>query len=289
MPSRRLLSLALVVLTLAAAPGKAAEVRDGYGLAVFRSRFYEVHTNLEPDRVRPFAEHMDLVFAHFSKRFSGFEARRSERMPLFLLRTEADYHRLLERVGIDSAGSSGLFFRRGEVGGLATWIEDKPPHRTLQTLQHEGFHQFAWAYIGRLPLWLNEGLAEYFELSRLAGRKMTTGYSEAGRIDRVREAIREGRALSLRELVATTGKAWRETVAEDPAAGRLLYDQSWSVVYFLIHAAEGRYQEPFERYLLLLSEGESSSAAFREAFGADHIGEADRHWRYYAMTQQPRE
>ena len=71
-------------------------------------------------------------------------------------------------------------------------------------LQHEGFHQFAFNHIGEaLPTWINEGLAQYFEDAIIVGDKMTTGLANARRVEQVKQALEDGRAMDFKATYST--------------------------------------------------------------------------------------
>ncbi|MEM6334185.1 MAG: DUF1570 domain-containing protein [Planctomycetota bacterium] len=274
--------LALAALLAPAAAAQDAELRS------FQSRHYLIHTDLERDEVVEFGRHMDAVFAEFERRFDGFRNRRRAPMPLYLFSNEDGYRDYLAKLDIDATNSGGMFFVRPQAQGLATWVGGKSTTRTQVVLQHEGFHQFAWSYIGRdLPVWINEGLAQYFEDGIFTGRRMRTGMADARRIAMVRNAIETEQAIPLEQIVSLTGQAWSDTLATDPQRSSLLYAQSWSIVYYLVHGRDGRYRAAFQRYLQLVSEGRRSDQAMRQAFGVESLAGIDAQWRAYALAQEP--
>src|SRR5690606_35984862 len=86
--------------------------------------------------------------------------------------------------------------------------------RMLHTLQHEGFHQFAHMRIGEtIPIWANEGLAEYFgRMMDLRGRFLT-GLVDERTLRFVQMAIEARRHISFDELLSMTGAEWNGRVA----------------------------------------------------------------------------
>ncbi|XAM00388.1 DUF1570 domain-containing protein [Phycisphaeraceae bacterium D3-23] len=257
-------------------------------LRSFRSHHYLIHTNLTREETVPFGRHMDAVFEQYQRRFSGFIARELDPMPLYLLRTREDYVRFMAEHDIDASHSGGLFFVTHSLQGLATWAESGSRPRTFRVLQHEGFHQFAWNYIGpNLPVWLNEGLAQYFEDAVIVDGRMTAGLTHRGRIERVRSALEAGQALTLNRLNGVSGRVWNLSLREQPEHAALLYAQSWSVVYFLIHGDEGAHQERFVQYLKLLNQGNGADEAMLLAFGREGFVAVQEGWRDFARNQQP--
>lgn len=293
----RILSLCLLLVTCGVAHTSAdaqnisqsdAQEQSAFQLTAYRSNHYLIHTNLTRAETVPFGRHMDAVFEQYQRRFAGFLQRDLEAMPLYLLRTREDYIRFMAEHDIDATHSGGLYFVTHGLRGLATWAESDNRAQTFRVLQHEGFHQFAWQFIGpNLPVWLNEGLAQYFEDAVMVDGRMSTGFASRGRISRMRDAIRAGEARQLRSLQAMPGNTWNRTLRERPEEAALLYAQSWSVVYYLIHGEDGAHQPQLVEYLKLLSQGNGSDEAMLLAFGQHGVGALQDGWLSYALDQQP--
>lgn len=257
-------------------------------LTEFHSTHYTLHTNLPRKKAARYAGHMDLVFADYSKRFRGFRDRRRGRQPLYLFRTREQYVNQLGAFGFDARASGGMFFRSSEVSGLATYVGEQSDDQVFGTLQHEGFHQFASNYIGRdLPIWVNEGLAEYFEQALIVNGKVKLGLADERRVSEIKDGIANGLLIDFDELLTITGRQWSENMRQDRAQGRMQYVQSWSIVYFLIHADGRKYQQPFQRYLLLISKGRRSDKAFRTAFKARDTIAFRKRWERFVLKLEP--
>lgn len=264
----------------------AAPASNGQGLRQTSSHYYTIQTNASARDVTTIAKHMDLIFAEYAKRFSIFGTQIKQRMPLYLFRTQNDYQRFLHKHGINGVGTGGMFFIRPRVRGLATWVEGRQRRITLETLQHEGFHQFAHACIGTsLPLWVNEGLAEYFGAGILTNSVFRIGIAGERRVEAIKIAIREKKTFGFDELLGMTAGRWQKNLLVKPR-GRLQYDQSWSMVHFLIHGDDGIYRNAFNYYLKLVAKGTESRAAFATAFGAKDTRAFRRRWEKYAMSVQ---
>lgn len=274
-----------VIWSMSAGPAVGLGPED---LKEYKSNYYTIYTNLSRDEAKEYGLHMDRAFAEYTRRFESFRKRNRRSMPLYLVRTQDDYISLMSRFGIDASSSGGMFFPGREHEGLATWIEGTPKSWTLETLQHEGFHQFAYGYIGRqLPVWVNEGLAEYFGDGILVGNKMKLGMATIDRSRLVQHAIREAQAIGFDDLLDMTGEQWRANMLAGLPEGHLQYHQSWSVVHFLIHGDGGRYRKAFEKYLRLVSSGRQSGKAFRQAFGTEETTAFRKRWEKYMKKLKP--
>lgn len=294
---RFLPALAVALFFVAPAPvapggtdgaGVTPAAAESSRLSTFRTRHYHVHTNAPVAEAIKVAAHMDAVFAEYARRFAAFTPKSDQHMPLYLLASQQDYIDFLKSHDIDGGGTGGIFFIRPTVRGLATWLDDRPPWVTLETLQHEGFHQFTHAYIGgKLPLWVNEGLAEYFADAVLVRDRLRIGFASGRRIEAVRRALDNDDVIDLDELMATPAGKWQLNLIRAPGKGRMQYEQSWSMVHFLIHAEQGRYRDAFERYLRLIAQGMPDRAAFQHAFGADDTIAFRRQWEKWAAHAEP--
>lgn len=274
--------LIALVTTLGVAPSTSAQ-----SLRHTSSRYYTIQTNANARDVTEIASHMDLIFAEYAKRFSIFGTQIKQRMPLYLFRTQDDYHRFLHKYGINGVGTGGMFFIRPNIRGLATWVEGRPRRVTLETLQHEGFHQFAYLCIGtKLPLWVNEGLAEYFGAGILTNNVFRIGIAGERRVQAVKIAIQQRKTIGFDDMLRMTSGRWHKNLL-NKSKGRLQYDQSWSMVHFLIHGDGGAYREAFNLYLRLVARGTESRAAFQQAFGARDTTAFRQRWEKFALQLQP--
>ena len=104
---------------------------------------------------------------------------------------------------------------------------------TLATLAHEGWHQYRSVHVdARIPAWLDEGLACYHESVSVGpeGTSFTPEHNSF-RLNSLRDAIRAGRILPLRELVNTTISSI--LLHRDRRTAHAYYAQTWVLVSLL--------------------------------------------------------
>jgi hypothetical protein len=149
-------------------------------------------------------------------------------------------------------------------------------------IQHEGWHQYSHRVLQNgspPPLWLEEGLAEYFGAAVWRDGKYQTGRIDAGsylqrdktivlqpgRLQRIRTRIRTGQFRPLAKLVTMRLSDWREQT------NALNHDQVFSFVHFLLHADKSRRRESLRAYLAEVlrdpPEEAKSLEVFRKHFG----------------------
>jgi hypothetical protein len=275
----RLLTVAVAVC-LSAATASAEELR-------FRTRHYDVTTDLDRETAREVGEHMDEVYDEYARRFSRFGKRNAEPLRLWVFRTREGYAEFLAGHRINAIGSGGMFFRRDDAAGLASYLGERPMESMLETLRHEGMHQFTYQRIGDgLPPWLNEGMAEWFGYAMKTRRGFAMGLADPRAVARLRRAAAEDRLIPFDELMTMTQAAWNERVRT--GQGSVQYDQSWSVVQFLVYADDGRYEPALMKLLNLLWSGLDPQRAVAQAFGQD-LRPMEDAWRRALLELEPDE
>ena len=257
----------------------SAELPDVPGLASFESRSYEVHTDLDEARAVRYAQHLDKFFVVYSELLKSLPGEPRGRQKVYLFADQASYIRGLTALGIDRSSaenSGGMFFVNPRGSALAAWqngVGAPAEAEMLRVLQHEGFHQFAAAKGGaELPRWVNEGLAEYFEVAVLKGRRIRRGLVPPIRLAELKLAAAESRLIPFEELLQLDGERWFANMA-DRSSGRgyLQYLQSWLTVQYLLHGDGGRHRRRFGDFMKRIALGEPAGQAFRRAFEIEDV------------------
>lgn len=280
----RLMLACIAVLCLALAPTRGADPDEQWR---FKSAYYDITTDLERAQAKAVADHMDAVHAEYTRRFSGFNKRNAEPLRLWVFSTREAYGEFLESHGIDSAGSGGMFFRRDDAAGLVSFLGGRPMSSVLETLRHEGMHQFVYQRIGDdLPVWLNEGMAEWFGYAVPTGSGFAMGLADPRPIRRLQAAAAEGRLIPLTDLLTMTKEDWNNRVRSGAAS--LQYDEAWSVVQFLVYTEGGRYERLLMDMLRLLWSGVQPDRAVERCFGSD-LAPMETAWKDSLLAFRPDE
>jgi hypothetical protein len=148
---------------------------------------------------------------------------------------------------------------------------------TWHVVQHEGFHQYAHERIGPLPIWVEEGLADYFGEAIFTGDRFIFGIIPPWRLQRVQQMIRGNRYRPMEDIMGYGYEDWNRDITIEN------YDQAWSMVQFLAQGKEGKLQKPFEDYVRQVSHGRAAKQAWRETFGP--IQDFQEAWRQYWIKQ----
>lgn len=247
-----------------------------------RTPHYDVSTDISEPFAQVVGEHMESIYGAYALRFQGYELKVHERFQVKVFAQKEDYYRAVPE---QLRGSTGAFVSSLKL--LAAYKEGRSDEDVFRTLYHEGFHQFMFSCIARnAPLWVNEGLAEYFSEASWNGSGFTTGQVPPMRLKLVQDALREGSHIPLQDLMAMKSEDWLSNVRAQQTAASLQYCEAWSVVHFMVHAEGGRYRPRLLGYLKLISDGTDEQEAFRQSFGEDMEG-LERAWTAYVMKLVP--
>lgn len=228
--TRYALGLVVVVgATVASLAPAVAQQRE------YPTRYYIIHTDLDETTVREAALRITTMAEEYVRRSQSFSGKITQRLPFHLFGSLDDYHAV---GGIP--GSMGLYNGRSLMAVAVPGRREQ----LWRILQHEGYHQFVHAVItGDIPVWVNEGMAVYFEEAVFTGDGVVTGLIPQRRLERIRAGIEEGGLKSVAQMMLLERTAWNHELRSSN------YDQAWSMVHFLAHADEGRLQPRFEGFL----------------------------------------
>lgn len=271
--SRRMriaLSVLLLVLPVTASLVLA---RSGPKWREYPTRYYIVHSDLDEETVREACLRVTAMADEYQDRTSGFTGRITTRLPFFLFARFEDY-----RAAGTIPGSYGMYDARAKR--LLATLEPPVGERSWIVVQHEGFHQFVASVIGGdIPVWVNEGLAEYFGAAIFTGDGMISGLVPPDRLARIQSGLRNNEFIPFPKMMTIDGKTWNAEIK------RANYDQAWSMVHFLAHAEDGRFRPFFDGFLRDVSrKGLAWDIAWRRNFGVG-VEDFEARWKAYWLAQ----
>ena len=259
-----------VILIAAVVAGACSSCPAEAKLTKYTTKHYILHTDLDKDMTREAVVRITAMAEEYGNRCKSFAGRINTRFEFFLYKNHEDY---LRHRGVVE-GSSGIYTGRSLIATAPR------PGGHWRVVQHEGFHQFAHRMIrGHLPTWLNEGLADYFGAGVWTGDSLVVGVISRGSLGRVRSMIDDGKLMPLDKMLDMDQKTWNDELKYQN------YLQAWSMVHFLVHADKGKYQKALSSYIRDLSQGRSSSSAFRKRFGKNVKAFHDRYTQWWSKLE----
>lgn len=157
--------------------------------------------------------------------FMPSEALQAVALNVKIFGSQSDYERVYKRYAADFVGSTSGFHAAQD--NLAAVLR-KTDAQLLRTSMHEAVHVMNSGMFGRLPRWVNEGLAEYLEQLKVFGQAVEIPVAKFW----LRELSRK--RLPLTFVVGANDKDWQGELRHS------LYAHSWALVFFLFESADGR-------------------------------------------------
>jgi tetratricopeptide (TPR) repeat protein len=153
----------------------------------------------------------------------------------------------------------GYFHRDADVNYIALSLEGFD--ESLPIVFHEYTHLLLRNAVRAVPVWLNEGLAEYYSTFTLSddGVKADAGRPIVPHVRLLRE-----RYMPIAELIAVDASS---QLYDEAARRSIFYAESWALTHYLmIEVADGPAQ--INQYVADIARGRRPGDAFFDAFGA---------------------
>jgi hypothetical protein len=160
----------------------------------------------------------------------------------------------------------GVFYSGRDLNYITLLNDDRAG--ALEVVFHEYAHLVVSNVSMNLPVWLNEGLAEYYSTyeHRRDGREALIGKP----IDAHLQLLSGKRLLPLDELISVTRQS---PLYNEGERRSLFYAQSWALTHMLILGEPSRLQE-LSAFVGAVQGGMPEEAAWRQAFGTADIAKA---------------
>jgi len=206
------------------------------------------------------------------------------RFSVLVFGTENDYQEFGQAfLGGATEHTGGMF-----ISGLDLLLilDRGNPDDSRRVLFHEAFHQFMRRYVKNPPVWLNEGLAVYYEQgvpTRKGGLRYDQPDTRYWKL--CRKAVQTDCAIPLWTVIkAPKIEFYSATRAGLPGRYKkalkksLYYGQSYTLVHLLLSDAGGR--DKLREYLRALAadDGTKTAEITREHFGPDVCAHMTPYW-----------
>jgi hypothetical protein len=220
------------------------------------SKHYAIASDMDRATCQQLAVVLEETYAFLARAVGPISSARP-RMRVFVFSGKQAYFDYCEDLlGEAMHSTQGLF--SAELAQLLFWnAVDR--EEFVQVARHEGFHQYLSELVDDVPVWLNEGLAVYFQtLRKEKGRWIAGAVPKASR-DVLRELASDPQWLPLAEF-------WRMDDAQFYGEfAAVWYAYAWCVIHTL---AEGTPEDRklFDALIGRLARGVDGAVAVRETF-----------------------
>jgi tetratricopeptide (TPR) repeat protein len=262
--------LALGTALLCGTVGGASEASSGAieAWVEVRSAHFVVASNAGEAEARRIAAEFERVRSIFHAAFPKFRVDPAQPIVILAARDEITMKTIApdEWEGERHIRPAGLFHSDGEKDYVLLRL-DAEGTSAFHTIYHEYTHALLFLNFSRLPLWLGEGLAEFFGNSVIVDNDVHTGTADRAHL----VLLSRGEWLPLSTLLGVTRDSpyYNE---KNPAS--IFYAESWAVAHFLLLDPTARRDQLLNKYLAAWGRSNSEVSAGQEAFGdLDRFGQ----------------
>lgn len=185
-----------------------------------------------------------------------------------------------------NANVAGYFQSGPDVNYITLTTELSGAQDPFTVIFHEYTHLLINNTTPNVPLWFNEGLAEYYSTFKISEDiKLTLGAPISNHV----YLLRENKMLPLRTLFKVDEKSPYYNERDKQS---VFYAESWALLHYLILGKEGQRAPQMGNFLTLLAANMPLEQAFQQAFAMSfesmekELREYIKHDRYPVMTGQ---
>ncbi|MDR3737121.1 MAG: DUF1570 domain-containing protein [Acidobacteriaceae bacterium] len=252
----------LVVIALLLFSSAVARAAAGTWLEV-RGPHFVVATDGNEKQARRTAVQFEQMRSVFQKLFPGAVSNIDP--PIYVVAVK-------DHKGFQALGPSAYQGRNSlQLAGLFMTSNDK--NLILLRLDAEGEHPFSVVYheythyllrkSTAMPLWMNEGLAEFYENTDIEDKDVALGQPSANDI----LYLRQNQLIPLETLFRVD---YNSPYYHEEQKGSVFYAESWALAHYLMITDNMHKTHMLQQYGQLVGQGEDPVSAAQHAFGDLH-------------------
>jgi hypothetical protein len=234
-----------------------------------RSAHFTVYTPASEKEARNIANQFERIRALFHNAFPKLRTKPAQPVIILAVKGEKGMKELLpEQYEVQGhLHAAGLYQEALDKDYLILQLE-VPGENPYHSLYHEYTHSLMHLNFSHLPLWLDEGLAEYFGNATLGEKKSRIGDVDPGDL----YVLQTNNLLPMETLFAVDH---RSPQYNESTRASVFYAEAWVVVHYLMLDPEARQRQLMQRFLESWSQSHDQMEAARQTFGdLNKFGEA---------------
>ncbi|APR76074.1 Hypothetical protein A7982_01421 [Minicystis rosea] len=274
-------------------PPLTSPSQGGYAWTEATSRHFVVRTDLDPEDAQHAIRQFETVYNVFTDVAFPTDESRAGRIDVVVFRRESDY-RALGRRGSDAYFSPSL---ANDLEPVPTAVMfGQLENRARLTFQHELTHHFIRQSLSSAPVWLNEGMAEYYSTIHVADGRVflggplpnigitrapkwlfrqngtfTRAFVPASHLPSVERLVGADRAT----FYAAHGSSATAPSMDQQREQTTFYVSAWALVHLLMTGPED-YRKRFSAFIDALTHGARAMDAWEQAFAGVDTAELSR-------------
>ena len=211
---------------------------------------FELYTTESPAKAREAVLHFEKVRAFFIRSSKELELP-AYPVRIVAFRSEQEYRPYSPNQNASAYYHGGVHHDTVVMQGLGGAFD--------AVAVHEYVHLVLRNSNAELPLWLQEGMAEYYSTLRPSGKETVT----VGEFPVGRGRFPAGYAWMDAEALFRADRAWFARAGGEQV--RVFYAQSWATTHML--ALSGHYRHKYPQFLREITGGTSTAEALRKVYG----------------------
>ncbi len=225
------------------------------------SQHFTVVTDAGEKDAKRVADQFERMRIAFQAAFPHLEMDPGSPIVVIAVKSEKDF-RALEPAAYLGKGKlqiTGLFLRVPDKNYVLMRLDTQEEH-PYAIIYHEYTHLLCSKSGDWLPLWLNEGLAQFFENTDLHDKEISSGQPSTGNI----MLLRQNRLLPLPTLLTVDHNS---PYYHDENKGSIFYAESWALTHYFEIQDRQKGTHRLADYIQLVANNVDSVTAATKAFG----------------------
>jgi len=248
----------IITLLIILAACLESSARDKTWLEITSPHFRVMTDGSEADGRRT-AYEFEQIRSVFAQQFHGFRLDTGAPLLIFALRDEDSMKQLAPEMWKQKGAKPAGFFSRGWEQQYALIRLDQVGSSSYQVIYHEYIHSLLHMNFRWLPIWLDEGLAEFYGYTRFEKDQTYIGAPSN------RAQYLNGRTLIPVETLIKVNHASPYYHEQDKV--QMFYAESWALVHYLLFGPGMGTGEKLNQYYTLLQQRTDETQAFKQIFG----------------------
>jgi tetratricopeptide (TPR) repeat protein len=226
-----------------------------------RSAHFTVYTPASEKEARNIANQFEQIRVLFHGAFPKLRTNPAQPIAILAVKGEKGMKELLpEQYEVKGHLHAAGMYQEGFDKHYVILQLDVPGDNPYHSLYHEYTHALMHLNFSHLPLWLDEGLAEYLGSASLGDKKSRIGTVDPGYL----YVLQSNSLLPIETLLAVDHSS---PYYNESNRASVFYAESWALVHYLMLDPEARQKQLLQHFLESWSQSHDQMEAARQTFG----------------------
>ncbi|HUX68718.1 MAG TPA: DUF1570 domain-containing protein [Terriglobales bacterium] len=227
-----------------------------------QSPHFLVVSNASTKAARAVAAQLERMRAVFQQAFPQIQVDPPMPILVLALRNRKDFQTIepAAYLGKGKLNLAGYFQRSPERNFIAMRLDTQNETHPYAVIYHEYTHLLTFKDSDVIPLWLAEGLAEFYQTTEIEGNQVSLGKPDRGNL----YLLQNNRMMPLATLFAVGHDS---PYYHDQNQGSIFYAESWAFTHYLMMRDRSRHTQLLANYVTLLQQHVDPVTAASRAFG----------------------